>query len=68
MRCTKSLRPNHRISSRSESWTLAGYEINFKLVVATVIGINSCLLLMLAKLTKIDITLAISLCKGFFNF
>lgn len=53
MRCRLRVKPNHRISSMSESWSLAGNEINFELVVATVIGMNYCLLLiMLAKFTK----------------
>lgn len=53
MRCRLRVKPNHRRSSNSESWTLAGNEINFELAVATVIGMNSCLLLiMLAKFTK----------------
>lgn len=40
MRCTKRVKPNHRTSSKSESGTLAGNEINFELAAATVIGMN----------------------------
>lgn len=39
------VKPNHRRSSKSELWTLAGNEINFKLVVSTVTGIGMILLL-----------------------
>lgn len=69
---------NPRTSSKSESWTLAGSGINVDLVVATVIGMNCCLLLiMLAKFnnkkntqkTKNQTarTLAVSICKEFFQ-
>lgn len=40
-----SVKPNHRRSSKSELWALAGNEINFELVLATVTGIGMKLLL-----------------------
>lgn len=53
MRCRLRIKPNHRRSSKSESWTLAGNETNFELVVTTVIDMNCCLLLiMLTNFTK----------------
>lgn len=39
------VKPNHRRFLKSELWTLAGNEINFELVVATVTGIGMILLL-----------------------
>lgn len=76
MRCRLRIKPNHRRSSKSESWTLAGNETNFELVVTTVIDMNCCLLLIMltnftkkkAPKTQTDKTFTVSLCKGFFNF
>lgn len=46
------VKPNHRRSSKSELWTLAGNEINFELAVATVIGIDMKLLLAINNVSK----------------
>lgn len=47
-----SVKPNHRRSSESELWTLAGNEINFELVVATVTGIGMKLSLAINNVSK----------------
>lgn len=47
MRCMRRGKPNHRRSSKSESWTLAGSETNFEFVIAIAIGMNCCLLLII---------------------
>lgn len=47
-------KPNHRISSKSELWTLAVNKINFELIVATVTGIGMKLLLAINNVSKFD--------------